>query len=992
MYPPILVLVLAFASISRQTSALELQEDDGRESDSYSSPYVVNTAGSSATGSLLAYGSTGLVLDEPATVPGDTIVAGASSEIQPPGEEMESVYYQPQHHAEAGASSEEEGRGSYGTDNGFNSSEVGGAGVEQYLTTSAIAMDYALTGSFGSSSTERNDSSEQPPNVFTDNEARASVPQAFVSEQDEDDGVAGKEIPENRMPTYHRVHHEHEEQPVLGSRSLEHHRHHHEQSEDLPSETTNLLFNAADSSGNGNVGNDSSEHPPLVASRSGGENSVEDTQEDDILQLATTTSVPPSSPFAGTSPDQEGTVDFPPGVNPGHHPTKPSTPAGGIDESKLSKPELLAQLITDKNLRMPIAFLVDTLNDSLALSKKVLEASLAPKSPLDAILLRYNSTGISKSVSFRNTKSLMEAVNLLKPSYDRGGSEYYNIMRTSQEIPYDSAIFLATSRATTDAQLSRMTALTLLKKRIRLYVIWFGEELIDTKQQLDQPTTNQTALHELAHKTGGKVIHFEIDRYFGSNPILTTLIADHELHGAHTIPIGVGEGVNSLYFKLHGHVDQATLETPNGTLIDLLDDEESQRAEDGQQRTQPAERTDRKTQRPLLDGDNGMLPLALYRLNRTLPGQYRLRLYSSKASKSYGVTVKSAQHFWYGLEDEQHAGPNLATVQEQWEGEDVEILSNNLGGESKLHTSSSGSSKLPRAIGNGEEHRFARQTELTDEDSGIISGRASIQAITKVDVGVNSQLFGSRGQTLQIFFEVTNYRQTPITYFFRVTDELAFLRSLNPGQATLNPGQSVNVIVTLIVAPTAEIGSRDKVTFSTAGVDQVAQAAWVTVADSSGLADTTRPSLWYTYSSRCEGRSTPATCTGAFWTLEVMARDYETGLMRISSSPAGLIYKTPFTAGTRDEVRASYTASCCQPRVTVTAYDVSRNVRSLNLDVTDIWLNEAGIAAVVLGVLLFIALIILLILLIRYCVRKRRMSKDLPIYRGGESLSTRRTK
>ncbi|KFB44122.1 AGAP002382-PA-like protein [Anopheles sinensis] len=336
------------------------------------------------------------------------------------------------------------------------------------------------------------------------------------------------------------------------------------------------------------------------------------------------------------------------------------------------------------------------------------------------------------------------------------------------------------------------------------------------------------------------------------------------------------------------------------------------------------------------------------------------------------------------------AGAYPATAQEQWEEDDVELISNNLGGESKF--TSTGSSKLPRASGNGEEHRFARQTELTDEDSGIISGRASIQAITKVDVGVNSQLIGSRGQTLQLYFEVTNYRQTPITYFFRVTDELAFLRSLNPGQATLNPGQSANVIVTLIVAPTAEVGSRDKVTFSTTGVDQVAQAAWVTVSDSAGLADTTRPSLWYTYSSRCEGRSTPATCTGAFWTLEVTARDYETGLMRISSSPVGLIYKTPFTAGTRDEVRASYTASCCQPRVTVTAYDVSRNVRSLNLDVTDIWLNEAGIAAVVLGVLLFIALIILLVLLIRYCIRKRRQSKDLPIYRGGESLGTRRTK
>lgn len=90
------------------------------------------------------------------------------------------------------------------------------------------------------------------------------------------------------------------------------------------------------------------------------------------------------------------------------------------------------------------------------------------QSRLCVLFCSFFGTGISKSVTFRNTKSLMEAVNLLQPSFDRGGSEYYSILRTSQEIPYDSAIFLATSRATTDAQLSRMTALTLLKKRIRV--------------------------------------------------------------------------------------------------------------------------------------------------------------------------------------------------------------------------------------------------------------------------------------------------------------------------------------------------------------------------------------------------------------------------------------------------------------------------------------------------------------------------------------------
>uniref|UniRef100_A0A182PA50 VWFA domain-containing protein n=1 Tax=Anopheles epiroticus TaxID=199890 RepID=A0A182PA50_9DIPT len=567
MYPPILVLVLALVFISRQTSALELNEEAGREGDSYSSPYG-SPVPVGTTGSLLPYGaSTGMMMqDESVTNPTD---AAASSDLLPAGGLLDSVYYQhhnsnSDHQYDGGPAlygSSEEDRAIY-PDN-FNSSEVNGAD-EQYLTTSSSIPDYG-SGSVGSA--ERNDSAELPHLSSVDIEARASVPQAFVSDQ-------GDEQTHESSEDHHLhqaiVHHHSREEPTLTSRALEHH--HHLLHQNLPSETTNHLYSgASDTSSNAGTGvNDSAEH----FTSPDGENNVEDTQEDDVLQLATTTTMPavpppPPGALASTSPDLEGitgSVDHP---TTGLHPLRPTKPvpashAGGFDETKLSKPELLAQLIADKNLRMPIAFLVDTSNDSLALTKKVLEASLVPKSPLDAILMRYNASGISKSITFRNTKSLMEAVNLLQPSFDRGGSEYYSILRTSQEIPYDSAIFLATSRATTDAQLSRMTALTLLKKRIRLYVIWFGEEILDSKQQLDQPMTNQTALHELAHKTGGRVIHFEIDRYFGNNPVLTTLLNQHDLHGAQSIPVGVGEDVNSLYFKLHGHIDQATLETPNG--------------------------------------------------------------------------------------------------------------------------------------------------------------------------------------------------------------------------------------------------------------------------------------------------------------------------------------------------------------------------------------------------------------------------------------------
>ncbi|KFB44121.1 AGAP002382-PA-like protein [Anopheles sinensis] len=43
-----------------------------------------------------------------------------------------------------------------------------------------------------------------------------------------------------------------------------------------------------------------------------------------------------------------------------------------------------------------------------------------------------------------------------------------------------------------------------------------------------------------------------------------------------------------------------------------------------------------------------MPPLSWYTLNRTQPGPYRLRLYTSNPTTAYGVTVKSSPLFWHG--------------------------------------------------------------------------------------------------------------------------------------------------------------------------------------------------------------------------------------------------------------------------------------------------------------------------------------------------------
>lgn len=58
------------------------------------------------------------------------------------------------------------------------------------------------------------------------------------------------------------------------------------------------------------------------------------------------------------------------------------------------------------------------------------------------------------------------------------------------------------------------------------------------------------------------------------------------------------------------------------------------------------------------------------------------------------------------------------------------------------------------------------------------------------------------------------------------------------------------------------------------------------------------------------------------------------GLLRLTSSPIGIMYDSNFIAGTREEVMATYRATCCAPRLSVTAVDANGNVNSYMIDIS----------------------------------------------------------
>lgn len=141
--------------------------------------------------------------------------------------------------------------------------------------------------------------------------------------------------------------------------------------------------------------------------------------------------------------------------------------------------------------------------------------------------------------------------------------------------------------------------------------------------------------------------------------------------------------------------------------------------------------------------------------------------------------------------------------------------------------------------------------------------------------------------------------------------------------------------------------------------------------------------IYWGFGSRCHGRSSSGRCGQSVWSLEVTALDPDSGLLRLQSNPRGIAIRMAYMAGTNGEVKATYTASCCTPRVTITAYDLAGNQKTISVDVNDIYLDEGAIAAITLGCILILILIIMIIVCIVWCVKKRRKeTQELPVYRA----------
>ncbi|XP_066247182.1 uncharacterized protein [Euwallacea similis] len=252
-----------------------------------------------------------------------------------------------------------------------------------------------------------------------------------------------------------------------------------------------------------------------------------------------------------------------------------------------------------------------------------------------------------------------------------------------------------------------------------------------------------------------------------------------------------------------------------------------------------------------------------------------------------------------------------------------------------------------------------------------------IQTLT-VDVGLGSQLvLSSSTTTAEIYFVVSNLGTTALLVTFSCSDSKYILNRLSILRRYLEPQEST--IVTLYLNPRSGT-YQDEITFFVKSSSQVVQKK-ILVDIGSQIIDETPPELDYNYISDCT-EVIFASCSKGTWTIEITAHDVDSGLLHLTTYPTGLYFPYAYISGTKDYISGHYSDSCCNPNLQISAVDRLHNSNSYSVNAYKARLGPGLIAAIVLGILLFVVLVtVITVVLVRKY--KSKESYDLPTYRGG---------
>ncbi|XP_002132605.2 uncharacterized protein [Drosophila pseudoobscura] len=642
-----------------------------------------------------------------------------------------------------------------------------------------------------------------------------------------------------------------------------------------------------------------------------------------------------------------------------------------------SKPELLPadqlrNYIKDVYIRMPLAVIVDPSSASLEQAKRLYIDALQDKNiNIKIVLVTLNAAGAPSAFSFNNTREFIAGLNSTKEH--EGGNSFVGVLHAAELVPYDSAVFISTAAIPPHTDLVQDAAITLLKKRIRLFLLWYGEQSV-----IENETEDAVGgiLGEVAIRSGGEIIHIvstEHGQHIAGNTL--TLVAD-AFRGDQELELPVDTTLSSLHVRIDANMRRATMETPNGeiNLRKLV-------KFGGTNATATTNSNELDAYVPL----NKLRKATIFKLklnpelNSEEPYNVFIRA-ERKADVFLGDIIKRIDSYYKN--GQVKPSSRLARIQfpekerEKLE-EDTDEPKNEIETFSETEIQSSPS---------------LNQTLLaasTGQQRSTLNAMLQQRCGTKIELSTQSQLLVTAGQTATLLFEVTNMRTETVYSTIQVTDERRFLVNLNPTRLNLGPQATSTVRLTVLVPTGTAQGTTDRITFTNYGRETATMAVNLKVVSSIDAQDTTGPTLSWEFGSRCDYVTPESlTCGERFWTLDLTAQDWQSGIMRLQTTPAeGLFYRNYYTAGSTEPLKATYMASCCEPKVAITAYDASGNQRSINIDVRDVVLTEGAIAAICLGAILLLLLIIAIIWGIVWCCRRRKVSLELPTYRSHSTRS-----
>uniref|UniRef100_A0A1B0GAP9 VWFA domain-containing protein n=1 Tax=Glossina morsitans morsitans TaxID=37546 RepID=A0A1B0GAP9_GLOMM len=239
--------------------------------------------------------------------------------------------------------------------------------------------------------------------------------------------------------------------------------------------------------------------------------------------------------------------------------TAKTTTSRSNNRRRLLPHEQLRNYIEDAYIRMPLAVIVDPSSSSLEKSKLLWNDALNINTNIQIVLITLSGSGVPAAFNFNNTHQFLTGLNSIKER--KGGDAFVGILHASDLVPYDSAVFISTAVLSPHTELVQNAAITLLKKRIRLYLMWFGERALsenETQESLGG------ILGEVALRSGGEILHVISNENYEEIERSTLTIVGEALRGPQEIEVPVDTTLSGLHVKIDKLTRKAMLATPSG--------------------------------------------------------------------------------------------------------------------------------------------------------------------------------------------------------------------------------------------------------------------------------------------------------------------------------------------------------------------------------------------------------------------------------------------